>query len=185
MSVSGTWFKTGYWRSVLAGFACLVLTACASPTPSDYAQETPRLDLKEYFQGDIDAYGIFTDRSGKVVRRFTVRIKAYWEGNKGTLEEDFIYSDGETQRRVWTLIDEGNGRYTGTASDVVGKAEGYVAGNAFQWNYVLRLPVGDTTYDVSFDDWMFLMNDKVMLNRATMSKFGIRLGEVTLSFHKR
>ncbi|HCN73035.1 MAG TPA: DUF3833 domain-containing protein, partial [Pusillimonas sp.] len=48
-----------------------------------------------------------------------------------------------------------------------------------------RLPVGDTTYDVSFDDWMFLMNDEVMLNRATMSKFGIRLGEVTLSFYKR
>ena len=185
MSMFGIRLSRVWRRGVLAALTCLVLTACASPTPSDYAQEKPRLDLKEYFDGNIDAYGIFTDRSGKVVRRFTVRIKAYWEGNKGTLEEDFIYSDGETQRRVWTLIDEGNGRYTGTASDVVGEAEGYVAGNAFQWNYVLRLPVGDTTYDVSFDDWMFLMNDKVMLNRATMSKFGIRLGEVTLSFYKR
>lgn len=185
MSVFGIRFSCGYWRALFAALACGVLTACASPTPSDYAQETPRLDLRTYFNGDIDAYGIFTDRSGKVVRRFTVRIKAYWEGNTGTLEEDFIYSDGETERRVWTLIDEGNGRYTGTAPDVVGEAQGYVAGNAFQWKYVLRLPVGDTTYDVSFDDWMFLMDEKVLLNRATMSKFGIRLGEVTLSFHKR
>nr|WP_249417650.1 DUF3833 domain-containing protein [Pusillimonas minor] len=161
------------------------LIACASPKPADYAAERPVLDLREYFVGDIDAYGLFTDRSGKVVRRFTVKIKASWEGNKGVLEEDFIYSDGEKQRRVWYLTYEGDGRYTGTAEDVVGEASGEVAGNAFQWRYVLRLPVGDRTYDVSFNDWMYLMDDKVMLNKAVMSKFGIRLGDVTLSFHKR
>jgi hypothetical protein len=38
---------------------------------------------------------------------------------------------------------------------------------------------------VQFDDWMYLMTERVMLNKATMSKFGIRLGEVTLSFVKR
>nr|WP_233574824.1 MULTISPECIES: DUF3833 domain-containing protein [unclassified Pusillimonas] len=161
------------------------LIACASPKPADYAAERPVLDLREYFVGDIDAYGLFTDRSGKVVKRFTVKIKASWEGNKGVLEEDFIYSDGEKQRRVWYLTYQGDGRYTGTAEDVVGEASGEVAGNAFQWRYVLRLPVGERTYDVSFNDWMYLMDDKVMLNKAVMSKFGIRLGDVTLSFHKR
>ena len=39
--------------------------------------------------------------------------------------------------------------------------------------------------DVDFDDWMFLMGDGVMLNRSVMSKWGFRLGEVTLSFYKR
>ena len=38
---------------------------------------------------------------------------------------------------------------------------------------------------MQFDDWMYLMNDKVMLNKAEMSKFGVKLGEVTLSFVKR
>jgi len=38
---------------------------------------------------------------------------------------------------------------------------------------------------VQFDDWMYLMNDRVMLNKAQMRKFGIYLGEVTLSFSKR
>jgi hypothetical protein len=38
---------------------------------------------------------------------------------------------------------------------------------------------------VQFDDWMYLMNDKVMLNKAAMSKWGVNLGEVTLSFVKR
>ena len=44
---------------------------------------------------------------------------------------------------------------------------------------------GATTVEVQFDDWMYLVNDKVMLNKAAMSKFGVRLGVVTLSFTKR
>ena len=183
MSVFTAWKRGVRWATI--SVACMSLIACASPKPADYADERPVLDLREYFNGDIDAYGIFTDRSGQVVRRFVVTIKASWEGEKGVLEEDFVYSDGEKQRRVWTLIHQGDGKYIGTADDVVGEASGQVAGNAFQWSYVLRLPVGDRTYDVSFNDWMYLMSDKVMLNKATMSKFGIRLGEVTLSFHKR
>jgi hypothetical protein len=183
MSVFTAWKRGVRWATL--SVACMGLMACASPKPADYAAEKPVLDLREYFNGDIDAYGIFTDRSGQVVRRFVVTIKASWEGEKGVLEEDFVYSDGEKQRRVWTLIHQGDGKYIGTADDVVGEASGQVAGNAFQWSYVLRLPVGDRTYDVSFNDWMYLMSDKVMLNKATMSKFGIRLGEVTLSFHKR
>jgi hypothetical protein len=59
------------------------------------------------------------------------------------------------------------------------------AGNALNWAYTLRLTVDGRTWDVQFDDWMFLMDERVMLNRAVMSKFGIRLGEVTLAFHKR
>lgn len=183
MSVFTAWKRGVRWATI--SVACMSLIACASPKPADYADEKPVLDLREYFNGDIDAYGIFTDRSGQVVRRFVVTIKASWEGEKGVLEEDFVYSDGEKQRRVWTLIHQGDGKYIGTADDVVGEASGQVAGNAFQWSYVLRLPVGESTYDVSFNDWMYLMSDKVMLNKATMSKFGIRLGEVTLSFHKR
>ena len=40
-------------------------------------------------------------------------------------------------------------------------------------------------YHVDFDDWMYLIDERVMLNRATMSKLGVRLGEITLSFTKR
>jgi hypothetical protein len=181
-------FLTGlrrYARGLLVLGALSLLAACAGPKPADYAAEKPQLSLREYFNGTLDAYGIFTDRSGKVVRRFTVTIKASWQGNEGTLQEDFVYSDGETQQRIWHITDDGNGQYTGRAGDVIGTAKGVASGNALQWQYVLRLPVDDTTYDVTFDDWMFLMNDRVMLNRATMSKFGITLGQVTLSFYKR
>lgn len=172
-------------RSILAATAAAaLLAACASPTPADYAGEKPLLDLKSYFNGDITAHGIFTDRSGKVVRRFTVAMKCAWQGDDGVLDERFVYSDGETQQRIWRLKKLPDGRYTGTADDVVGAAQGQSSGNAFQWSYTLRLPVDGKTYEVQFDDWMYLMDERVMLNKAVMSKFGVRLGEVTLAFYK-
>jgi Protein of unknown function (DUF3833) len=164
--------------------AAAVLTGCAGPTPADYAAETPVLDLKTYFDGDLVAHGIFTDRSGKVARRFVVQMTGSWNGNQGTLDERFTYSDGKTERRVWRLTDEGGGRWSGRADDVVGVAQGVAAGNALNWRYTLSLPVDGKVYEVQFDDWMYLMDERVMLNKAVMSKFGVRLGEVTLSFHK-
>jgi len=101
------------------------------------------------------------------------------------LDEAFTYSDGTTQRRIWRLTKHADGRYTGTADDVVGTANGQTRGNAFRWNYTLALPVDGKVYNVDLDDWMYLIDDRVMLNRATMTKFGVRLGEITLSFTKR
>ncbi|WP_018714449.1 DUF3833 domain-containing protein [Brachymonas chironomi] len=168
--------------ALLAGSA--VLAGCASPQVSDYAQQRPKLELDRYFNGRIRAHGIFQKRGGEVVRRFTVVMDCHWEGNQGVLDEAFSYSDGSTQRRVWRLTKHADGRYTGRADDVVGEAEGQESGNAFRWNYTLRLPVDGKEYDVQFDDWMFLVDERVMLNRASMSKFGITLGEVLLSFTK-
>ena len=141
--------------------------------------------MRRYFNGVLDAYGVFTDRSGEVVKRFTVVMRCSWQGDEGVLDEDFTYSDGTTEKRVWRLTHLGDGRYTGTAGDVVGTAVGQSRGNAFHWNYTLALPVDGKVYDVQFDDWMYLMTDSVMLNKATMRKFGVKLGEVTLSFTKR
>ena len=177
-------------RSVLLCFATLLfLGGCSGPQVSMYAKEKPVLDLTTYFNGTIDAYGIFTNRSNEVEKRFKVVMKASWEVKNGKrvgiLDEDFVYSDGTTQKRIWTLTETAPGVFTGTADDVVGVATGLMAGNALNWKYTLALPVDGTVYNVQFDDWMYLMDDKVMINRAQMSKFGIYLGEVTLAFYKR
>lgn len=169
----------------LATGSALALSACAGPQISDYAAETPALDLRKYFTGTVDAWGIFTDRSGRVVKRFTVVIDCQWQGDEGVLDEAFTYSDGTLQRRVWRLKALPNGRYEGRADDVVGMATGQTKGNAFQWQYTLALPVDGKVWEVQFDDWMFLMSDRVMLNKAVMSKLGVTLGEVTLSFSRR
>ncbi|MES2582980.1 MAG: DUF3833 domain-containing protein [Pseudomonadota bacterium] len=163
----------------------LLLGGCASQSIEQYANQQPTLDLQQYFNGTLDAYGVFTDRSGTVVKRFTVLMVCTWTGDEGVLNEDFSYSDGSKQTRIWRLKKTGNGRFVGRADDVVGDAIGESRGNAFHWTYTMRLPVDNSVYDVQFDDWMYLMTDKVMLNKATMSKFGVRLGEVTLSFTKR
>jgi len=179
-----------YTLKVLA-LICLsfLLSACAGQKISQYTNEKPTLDLSEYFSGTLDAYGIFTDRSGSVKKRFTVLIQANWtvvDGKKtGVLDESFEYSDGSKQKRIWRLTEVSPGKYVGKADDVVGEALGESSGNALNWAYTLALPVDDTIYNVQFDDWMYLVNSKVMLNKAKMSKFGIELGEVTLSFYKR
>ncbi len=174
------------WHNYLSSLLGLcMLSACSTTDVSLYAQEKPTLDMKQYFNGTIDAWGMFQDRKGEVIKRFTVVIQCNWQGDVGTLDEDFTYSDGSKQKRVWTLKKQANGQYIGTAPDVVGVAIGITSGNALRWKYVLALPVGNKIYNVNFEDWMFLMDDKVMLNRAEMSKFGFKLGEVTLSFTKR
>ena len=165
--------------------AALALGGCASQKLETYAQEKPALDLRQYFNGTLDAHGVFTDYTGTVVKRFKVVMVCTWNGNEGVLDEDFTYSDGTTQKRIWRLSAGPDGSYTGRADDVVGIAQGRTQGNAFQWQYTLALPVDGKIYEVQMDDWMYLVDERVMLNKARMRKFGLPLGEVTLSFYKR
>lgn len=171
-------------RSLLAAAAAFSIAGCAAPSAGDYASERPVLDLQQYFNGRVDGWGVFTDRSGRVVKRFTVVMQCSWQGNEGVLDEDFTYSDGTKQRRVWKLSKLPGGRFSGRADDVVGEALGQTAGNALNMKYTLALPVDGRTWEVQMDDWMYLVDDKTVLNKTSMSKFGIHLGEVTLSFKR-
>ncbi|WP_068829332.1 DUF3833 domain-containing protein [Pseudomonas sp. BMS12] len=166
---------------LLAG---MLLGGCSGVEVEHYADQQPRLDLPTFFDGPVEAWGIFEDRSGEVIKRFHVDINSRREGERLILDERFLYSDGTRQRRVWTLTPDGDGRWRGRADDVLGEAQGEVAGNALRWRYQLNLPVDDTTYVVSFDDWMYLMDEDTLINRSAMSKFGVELGQVTLFFRR-
>lgn len=163
----------------------LLLAACSSVTVEDYADNKPALDPKTFFNGDMSAHGVVKDRSGKVIRYFNATIKAYWKGDIGTLEEDFIFDDGEEQRRVWTLTPNGRGGYIGTAGDVIGDGDIKIAGNSMFLNYVLRVPYNDGTIDLAIDDRMYLVSPTVMINESTMTKFGINVGSLLLVIEKR
>ncbi len=171
-------------RLLLILFAVL-LGACSSVSVEDYRNDQPGFILEDYFNGPIEAWGLFQKRDGKVVKRFKVDIDASWVGNKGVLDERFSYSDGSKQRRVWYITRHADMSYSGTAADVEGQATGIASGNALHWQYTLRLPVDDAIYHVQFDDWMYLMEDGVLINRAVMKKFGFELGQVTLFFRKK
>lgn len=174
------------FKIFLATLAALVgLAGCASsPQPADYATEKPTLDLRDYFNGTVDGWGVVQDRGGKVIRRFTVEIICTWKGEVGTLDESFVWSDGKREKRIWTIKKTGN-RYTGTAGDVVGEAAGVAAGNALQWNYTLKLPADQGGHEMSMDDWMWLIDANTLANRTTMSKFGVRFAEISIFFRKR
>jgi hypothetical protein len=171
-------------RALLVLLFALSVAGCGGVDVRQYAAEQPALELSDYFNGELEAWGMFQNRSGEVVKRFHVAMTGTWQGDVGTLDERFTYSDGSTERRVWTLRRQADGSWRGTAGDVVGEAIGEVSGNALHWRYQLLLKVDGEQYVVDFDDWMFLMDQRVMLNRARMSKWGIDLGQVTLSFYK-
>ena len=165
--------------------AVMLLSACSSIDGKKYIDAKPTFDLKAYFTGPIKAWGIVQDRSGDVVTRFDITMNGSWEGNRGTLVEDFVYYDGTKQQRIWNIVDRGDGTYEGTASDIIGRAEGISFGNAGQWTYVMDLPVAGSTYRLRFDDWMWAMNDDVLMNRSYMKKFGLTVAEITIFMQKQ
>lgn len=163
---------------------CLLLGSCGNVGVEHYAHERPALDLPAFFAGPVKAWGIFQKSSGEVVKRFEVYITSRRDGERLILDERFRYSDGTRQQRIWTLTPDGPGRWRGRAADVVGEAVGEIAGNALRWRYDLNLEVDGSTWQVSFDDWMYLMDDDTLINRSSMRKFGVELGEVTLFFRR-
>ena len=163
----------------------IMLSGCSGNSLKQYSDTTPKVDLKEYFNGPIEAWGIVQDWRGRIVSRFDVRMEGTWEGNTGKLTEWFHYYDGTRQKRVWTIKKQSDGNYEGTASDIIGKATGETSGSAARWNYVMNLPVNGTTYRIRFDDWMWMMNDGVLINRSYLRKFGITVAELTLFLKKK
>jgi len=164
----------------------ILLTSCIGNhmKPTDFKDQKPRLIIEDYLSGNVKAWGILQDRSGKVTRQFSADLNGEWDGKQLILNEKFNWSDGEVQKRQWqiTKLDEHN--YEGTAGDVVGKAKGYSYGPAFKFEYVLLVPIKGKEIKITFDDWIFKQDDRVAINRATMTKFGIKVAELTVMFVK-
>lgn len=163
--------------------ALIGLAGCAASL-DDYRGTTPELRLEQYFLGRTLAHGIVQDRNGLVIKRMQVTLDGAWESGTFVLNEDFRYDDGTTEQRVWRIEPLADGGYAGRAADVVGAAVGRAVGNAVEWRYTLRVPVEGRTWDLAFDDRMWLLADGTLINRAEFSKFGIRFGEVTIFFRK-
>lgn len=150
----------------------------------DKAGFAPALDLARWFAGRTAAAGLFEDRFGRLKRTFVVDVTGSPTGDGITLEEDFRYDDGQVERRVWRIATLPDGRFTGTAADVLGHAEGHVEGRVARMFYTLMVPVGGRRIAMRFDDRMALMPDGTLLASARVSKFGLVVGHVFISFRK-
>jgi hypothetical protein len=168
-----------------AATLAIALPGCTQINSAEYLKNEPKFNLKQYFSGPIKAWGIVQNRSGQVIQQFDIAMVGTWNGNLGTLVEDFSFYDGKKQRRIWTISDKGNGLYEGRAEDILGTATGLTFGNAGQWTYTMDVPVKDGIYRMKFDDWMWAMNDGVLMNRSYMKKFGITFAEITIFMQKQ
>ena len=164
----------------------ILLTNCSNTNmkPIDFKGQKPRLIIEDYLSGNIKAWGILQNRSGKVTRQFSAVLNGKWDGKQLILDEIFNWNDGEIQNRQWKINKIDEHHYEGTAGDVVGKAKGYSYGPAFKFEYVLLVPVKGKEMKITFDDWIFKQDDRVAINRATMTKFGIKVAELTVFFQK-
>ena len=158
----------------------LCLSGCSTVDVTDYSKLQPTMVLDEFFSGNLSAHGVVKDRSGRVIRMFNASIDASWDEGSGTLDEDFIFNDGEKQRRIWQLEPQDDGSYVSTAGDVEGQGKLTVAGNSVFLDYILKIPYGDDTIDVRVDDRMYLVSPEVLINESEMSKFGVRVGSILL-----
>lgn len=161
----------------------LLISSC-SVDVSKYRNTSPALDIKRYFTGDLVAWGLVQDHKQQVTRRFCVEINGQWQGDRGILDENFYFDDGETSNRVWTLIKQQDGRYIGTADDVIGQATGQQRGFAFHWQYQLAVSVDGTIYHLNLDDWMYQIDKNRLFNKTGMYKFGVKVAEITLFFDR-
>ena len=163
----------------------ILLTGCAkNMKPTDFKDQKPRLIIEKYLSGNVKAWGVLQNRSGKVTRQFSADLNGTWDGKQLILKEKFNWDDGEVQDREWKInkIDDHN--YEGTAGDVVGKAKGFSYGPAFKFEYVLLVPVKGKELKITFDDWIFKQDERVAINKATMTKFGFKVAELTVVFVK-
>lgn len=162
----------------------LMLFGCGKDV-SQYTKNTPKLDLRTYLNGKTKAWGILESRGGVVKRRFVVEMETVWNGNSGVLTEHFTFDDGEKSERTWTITYQDDNNFTATAGDVIGKAVGKQYGNALQMKYILDLKVGKTNYKVTLDDWMFQLDDKHLVNKSEIKKFGITVARLTIFFERQ
>jgi len=165
----------------------LFITSCSldnSMKPEDFKDKKPRLIIEDYMSGNVKAWGILQNRSGKVTRQFSATLSGKWDGKQLILNEKFNWDDGEVQDRQWQINKIDEHHYEGTAEDVIGTAKGFSYGPAFKFEYVLLVPFKGRDIKITFDDWIFMQDEKVAINRAKMTKFGIKVAELTVVFVK-
>ena len=174
-------------KSISLIILAFLITSCSNNSgmkPEDFKNKEPRLIIEEYLTGSVKAWGILQNRSGKVTRQFSADLNGTWDGKQLILDENFNWDDGEIQNRQWQITKINEHHYEGTAGDVVGKAKGFSYGPAFKFEYVLLVPVKGKELKITFDDWIFMQDERVAINKATMTKFGIKVAELTVFFLK-
>ena len=175
--------KQSLWFLVIV----IGLSGCATSLDGDrYRSIDPTFDLFQFFDGEVKAWGLVQNRSGEVVQKFEVVIKGTITGNQIILDETFDYAVGTgPAKRIWRIKRLESGKYMGTADDIIGEASGSDFGSAFHWSYRMNIPVQDTVYEVTFEDWFWAIDERRLFNRSYLQKFGFDVAEVSIFMERQ
>jgi len=177
--------KSSYLKAVFLLFVAYALTGCSSVDVNYYSENRPEMEISEFFSGPLIAHGIVKNRKGVVTRTFVAGIEASWDSKGiGTLDESFIFDDGEMQSRIWTLSPISDGQYVGTANDVIGDSKLQTSGNALFLKYKLQVPYKGRVININVDDRMYLIDEDTLLNESRLTKFGFHVGDLQLVISK-
>jgi hypothetical protein len=159
--------------------------ACALPPGVPREASPEAFVIERDLAGDTIARGEFSAING-VRRGFTAYLSGVRAGDTFTLSERFEYDDGEKDQKTWVLTLKGDGQYAGTREDVVGEAKGWQDGAAFRLAYDVRLPddKGEPGLRVHFQDVMVKTPAGVVLNRASVGKWGFQVATVKLEIRR-
>ena len=71
-------------KIIFALIAAILLTSCTGNNmkPTDFKDQKPRLIIEEYLSGNVKAWGILQNRSGKVTRQFSADLNGEWDGKQ-------------------------------------------------------------------------------------------------------
>lgn len=183
---------TPFFGVMLGVFLTLALVAIHARTmtfraqkPSDFTAKGPVFDLRRHLNGPILCEGVIYGPTGRVTSRFVADMEARWQGNTGTMTEEFRYDSGARQSRRWTLTIGNDGRIRAEAPDVVGTGTGEAQGAGVCLNYHIRLPEDAGGHVLAVTDWMYLMENGTIMNRSQFRKFGIKVAELVATMRKK
>ncbi len=162
------------------GFMSACATAPLAPREASSAPFIVERDLA----GATIARGEFRSITG-TRRAFTANLQGSWDGETLTLVEDFVFDDGERDRKTWRLRRVAPGQYSGTREDVVGTARGVQDGAYFRLEYDVILPSENGRgRKVRFRDVMALSDNGTVHNDAVVGWRGLRVGSVSLEIRR-
>ena len=160
--------------------ALVVPVALLSAIPA-FGQDTM---MERFFRGKTTATGSFSAING-VNRRFDVVLTGRLRGDVLTVREDFVYSDGEKDRKTWRFVRTGPYTYSGTREDVIGTTVLRVDGNTARFTYLVDLDAGPGKNVVRFYDKMVLAkNGRRITNTATVWKYIFPVARVAVDFKR-
>lgn len=173
--------KTIAWMGL-----CVALAGCGSLKPTDFNGSATSFQPDVFFTGHVQSWGVIENRGGHPKQRFTTDCVGR-RGPDGDLElaQTLHFDNGKTESRAFHIRRLDDHHFAATGTDVVGTAYGEFFGNAFHWKYLVRARPGNPFARVAFDQWMYMPEGTdTMFTHVMVTKLGLRLAEVTESFHR-